>query len=170
MRRLKIFFYYLLVKNLPHSRYSKLSNVFRCWYVTNILGIMKKNKNNFFESNIYIGNGNNVSIGANSHINENVFIQGAKIGSYVMIAPNVSILTKGHVFKNLHVPMIVQGETIEKIPVIDDNVWIGRNVVIMPGIHVGKGSIIGAGAVVTKNVVANSIMGGIPAKVIKTRK
>lgn len=130
---------------------------------------MQMDTNNFFEPNIYIGNGKNISIGLYSQINEDVFIQGARIGAHVMIAPNVSILSKGHNYSDIKKPMIMQGETEENLPVIEDNVWIGRNVVIMPGVRVGTGSIIGAGAIVTKDIMKNSIVGGVPAKLIKSR-
>jgi len=66
--------------------------------------------------------------------------------------------------------MIMQGEIRGLNPVIEDDVWIGRNAVIMPNVKIGKGSIIGAGAVVTKNVKAYSVVGGVPAKLIRKRK
>ena len=170
MKKIKLIFYYFLISKLPHSRLSGISNRIRCWYMESVLNILEKNKNNFFEPNVYIGSGKNVKIGQHSHINENVFIQGAKIGSYVMIAPDVSILTQGHEFKSIDIPMINQGETKELIPIIEDNVWIGRNAIIMPGIKIGRGSIVGAGAVVTKDVHPFSIVGGVPAKFIKKRE
>jgi maltose O-acetyltransferase len=135
-----------------------------------ILKIMQKGRLNYFEYNVYIGKGSGVIIGSNCQINENVFIQGATIGSFVMIAPNVSILTKGHSFQDTEIPMIQQGDTEELIPVIEDDVWIGRSAIIMPGVTLGKGSIIGAGAVVTKDVEPYSIVGGVPAKLLRKRK
>ena len=53
--------------------------------------------------------------------------------------------------------------------IIEDDVWIGRNAIVMPGIKIGKGSIIGAGSVVTRNVESFSVVGGVPAKLIKKR-
>ena len=169
MRRVNLFIYYIIIRKLPHSRLVPVINRFRCWYVSRVLGIMKNANNNYFEPNIYIGQAKNLTIGSNCHINENVFIQGAIIGSYVMIAPNVSILTKGHNFEHIEQPMMLQGDTEIKIPIIENNVWIGRNVIIMPGVIIGEGSIIGAGAVVTKDVESFSIVAGIPAKLIKSR-
>ena len=169
MNKIKLIFYYFLISKLPHSRFSGISNRIRCWYMESVLNILKTNKENFFEPNVYIGSGVNVKIGQHSHINENVFIQGAKIGSFVMIAPGVCILTQGHEFKRIDIPMINQGETKELIPIIEEDVWIGRNVIIMPGVKIGKGSIIGAGAVVTKDIQPFSIVGGVPAKLIKKR-
>lgn len=170
MKKIKLLLYYLVISKLPHSRLLNLSNRLRCWYLSNILNILDKSRDNYFEPNVYFGSGENISIGAHSHINENVFIQGAKIGSFVMIAPFVSILTKSHQFSRTDIPMIFQGESQEDIPIIENNVWIGRNAIIMPGVHIGEGSIIAAGAVVTKNVAPYSIVGGIPASVIRMRK
>ena len=170
MKKLKLLFYYLLISELPHSRLLSLSNNFRYWYLSNILKILDKSPDNYFEPNVYFGNGEKVTIGAHSHINENVFIQGAKIGSFVMIAPNVAILSKSHQFSRTDMPMILQGESQEHIPIIENDVWIGRNAIIMPGVHIGIGSIIAAGAVVTKNVAPYSIVGGVPASLIRMRK
>jgi len=131
---------------------------------------MKEDSNNYFEEGIYIGNGKDVIIGKHCHINENVFIQGAIIGDFVMIAPNVSILNSTHNYTSIDLPMIMQGEEKNMNPTIEDDVWIGRNAVIMQNVIIGKGSIVGAGAIVTKNVEPYSIVGGVPAKLIKKRK
>lgn len=170
MNKIKLIIYYIIISKLPNSRYSNIFRKIRNWYICDVLKIMKKHNNNYFEENIYIGNGNQISIGEYCHINENVFIQGATIGNFVMIAPNVSILNSTHKYEQVDIPMIEQGEEINLNPVIEDDVWIGRNVVIMPNIKIGKGSIVGSGAVVTKNLEPYSIVGGVPAKLIKKRK
>lgn len=169
MQKLKLIIYYLIISKLPHSRLLSLCNRVRVWYVSNVLCIAQYGENDFFEPNVYIGNGSNVSIGKDCQINENVFIQAAVIGDYVMIAPNVAILAVSHIFSDLTRPMVFQGEERGEPPVIEDDVWIGRNVVIMPGVCIGKGSIIGSGAIVTKNVEPYSVMGGIPARLIRKR-
>ena len=169
MQKIKLIIYYIIVSKLPNSRFGNIFRKIRNWYVCSILRIMKKHDSNYFEEDIYIGNGRNISIGEHCHINEKVFIQGAKIGSHVMIAPNVSILNSTHNFGDTNIPMIMQGELKNQNPTIEDDVWIGRNAVIMPNVKIGKGSIVGAGAVVTKNVEPFSIVGGVPAKLIKKR-
>lgn len=170
MQKIKLIIYYLLISKLPHSRLSMLFNKIRCWYVCSVLEIMQKNLNNYFEHNIYIGDTTKVKIGEHCHINENVFIQGANIGSHVMIAPNVVILNSTHNYENINIPMIMQGGEENLNSTIEDDVWIGRNAVIMPNITLGKGSVIASGAVVTKDVESFSIVAGIPAKIIKRRK
>jgi len=170
MMKIKLFVYYVLIAKLPNSRFGSFFNKIRIWYISNILKIMNKDKRNKFQNNIYISNGKNIKIGKECQVNENVFIQGATIGNYVMIAPNVSILNSTHNFDRTDVPMIHQGSVKYNNPIIEDDVWLGRDVVILPGIIIGKGSIVAAGAVVTKNVKPFSIVGGVPAKLIKMRK
>ncbi len=170
MQKIKLIIYYLIISKLPHSRYGNIFRKIRNWYVCDVLKIMQSHNENYFEQNIYIGNAKNISIGKHCHINENVFIQGATIGNFVMIAPNVSILSGTHGYDHTDIPMIMQEAKHNLCPVIEDDVWIGRNAVIMPNIRIGRGSIIGAGAVVTKDVEPFSIMGGVPAKLIKKRK
>jgi acetyltransferase-like isoleucine patch superfamily enzyme len=142
----------------------------RVWYVSKVLKFMPYGKKSFVENNVYFSNGKYLKIGTGCQINENVFIQGAHIGNNVMIAPNVSILSTSHNYGAIEISMVNQGETKPNPPIIEDNVWLGRNAVVMPGIIIGTGSIIGAGAVVTKDVAPFSIMGGVPAKLIKSRK
>ena len=72
-QKFKILIYYSLIKFLPHSRFSKISNKMRCWYVSKVLKILKSHPDNFFENNIYIGKAYQISFGANCQINENVF-------------------------------------------------------------------------------------------------
>lgn len=113
-----------------------------------------------------------VEIGKGSSIAQNCSIAGENkgvfIGENVMIAPNVIIVAFNHGFDNLEVPMVNQNNN-EAAIIIEDNVWIASNCTISMGIKIGKGSIIGANSFVNKNVPEYSIVGGVPAKLIKTR-
>lgn len=91
------------------------------------------------------------------------------IGRDVMMGPEVIIYTSGHKFDRTDISMMDQGFTETKPVTIGNDVWLGRRVIIMPGVTIGDGSIIGAGAVVTKDIPAYSVAGGVPAKVIKSR-
>lgn len=166
---LKLFFYYAVIQHLPHSRYFGGFNRIRLFYACKILRVMTGGENSYLENKVYLGNARNVSIGKHCQINEHVFIQGAKIGNYVMIAPNVSLLANTHIHDKTDIPMVLQGEIKGEDVTVEDDVWLGRNVIVMPGIKIGKGSIVAAGAVVTKNVEPFSIVGGVPAKLIKKR-
>lgn len=112
-----------------------------------------------------------VELGDNSGLGINCRISGKTlIGNNVMMGPNVSIFTKNHIFDRMDIPMNLQGMSDERSVVIEDDVWIGANVIILPGVTISKGSIIGAGAVVTKNVPEYTVVGGNPAKLLKYRR
>lgn len=99
----------------------------------------------------------------------NAYIRGPlKIGSNVLMGPECVILTTNHNFNRRNVPIRLQGSTTKPI-IIGNDVWIGQRVMIMPGVEIGDGAIIAAGAVVSKNVAPYTIVGGIPAKLIKQR-
>jgi len=87
-----------------------------------------------------------------------------------MMGSDCIIYTANHEFKKNSLPMIKQGFQKNKPVIIDDDVWIGGRVIILPGIHIYEGSIIGAGSIVTKNVAPYTIVAGNPAKVINIRK
>ncbi len=169
LRKLALAGYYGLVSHLPHSRYVMLFNRVRCWYVARVLGVLEADPGNFVEPGVYLSDGTTVRIGKCCQINENVFIQGARIGSFVMLAPGVAILSRSHRFDRKDVPMVLQGEEAPAPPVIEDDVWIGRNAVVMPGVRIGRGAIVGAGAVVTRDVEPGAIVGGVPAVLIRNR-
>lgn len=112
-----------------------------------------------------------VELGDYSGIGEYCFLTGKVIiGRNVMMGPNVSIWTKNHNFSRLDIPMREQGNSEMKPVVVEDDVWIGANVIILPGVHFGQGAVIGAGSVVTKDIPEYAVMGGNPAKFIKSRK
>jgi serine acetyltransferase len=107
-----------------------------------------------------------------SSIAQNCIISGENagvfIGEDVMIAPNCVFVAFDHVFERVDIPMAKQGIT-EAAIVIEDDVWIAANCTITKGITIGKGSIIAANSVVTKDVLPYSIVGGVPAKLIRSR-
>ena len=87
-----------------------------------------------------------------------------------MMAPEVYIVANGHVFSSVNKPMCFQGTTgRQNQTIIDDDCWLGVRTILTPGHHIGKGSIIGAGSVVTKDVEPYSIVGGNPARLIRKR-
>ena len=91
------------------------------------------------------------------------------IGKYVMMGPNCTIYTQNHEFSDVNKPMCQQGAQMVEPVVIDDDVWIGGSVTILPGVHVGHGAILAACAVITKDVPDFAIVGGNPAKILKYR-
>jgi maltose O-acetyltransferase len=112
--------------------------------------------------------GKNIFLGSNITMNFNVTILDIRkvtIGDNVMIGPGTLITSVGH-------PLSPKGrrehQAFAKPVNIENDVWIGGNVVILPGINIGRGSVIGAGSVVTKDIPAFSVAVGSPARVIKT--
>ncbi len=113
----------------------------------------------------------NISIGNCCCINHGTDIGGSggvTIGNYVLIGNNCQILSANHKYSRWDIPISYQW--IEETPiVIEDDVWLGANVTVLPGVRIGRGAIIGAGAVVTNDVEPFAIVGGIPARFIKYR-
>lgn len=115
---------------------------------------------------------NHLTIGDDVSIGKGVLILaagGVKIGDRTMIGPGSKLLSAGHVVPEGRAPMRFTGTFLKKIT-IEKDAWIGANVIILPGIKVGEGAIVGAGAVVTKDVPPFAIMGGAPARIIRLRQ
>ena len=115
---------------------------------------------------LYINYGKHTKIGKNVFINFNctfLDLGGITIEDNVLIAPNVSLLSEGHPVspENRH-------SLVPKPVHIKKNAWIGAGATILQGVTIGENAVVAAGAVVSKDVPANTIVGGIPAKVIKT--
>ena len=89
---------------------------------------------------------------------------GVTIGDRVMIGPNVSIITTGHPMAPSERRAYIEGRPI----VIEDDVWIATGATIVGGVTVGRNSVVGAGAVVTKDVPPNSFVAGVPARVVRS--
>jgi acetyltransferase-like isoleucine patch superfamily enzyme len=114
--------------------------------------------------------GSGITIGSNSLIGEYSVIRGqggVTIGDRVYTSPFTQVIAVNHVFDDPDIPFVEQGITAEGI-VVEDDVWIGSGAVITDGVRVGKGAVIAAGAVVTKDVPAHTVVGGVPARQIKT--
>ena len=110
-----------------------------------------------------------VRIGDNSGIGVRAVGTHADIGDDVMMGPDFVYIPVGHVFDRTDVPMRAQGLMPVLRLTIGNDVWIGRRVIVMPGVRIGNGAILAAGAVVTKDVPDFAIVGGVPAKVIRYR-
>lgn len=108
-------------------------------------------------------------IGQDSLIGEYTVIRGqggVTIGNRVYTSPLVQLLAVNHIYQDPSRPFIDQGITAEGI-VIEDDVWIGGGAIITDGVRVGQGAVVAAGAVVTNDVPAHTVVAGIPAKVVK---
>ena len=111
--------------------------------------------------------GKNIEVGENFFANYNLVILDVgrvTIGDNAQIAPNVSIYTAGH---PVHPDSRNSGYEYGIDIVIGNNVWIGGNAVIMPGVHIGNNVVIGAGSVVTKDIPDNMIAVGNPCRIVR---
>jgi acetyltransferase-like isoleucine patch superfamily enzyme len=110
-----------------------------------------------------------IRIGRNSLIGELNVLRGQggiTIGDRVYTAPLVQLLAVNHVYSDPDRPMVEQGITAEGI-VVEDDVWIGAGAIITDGVTIGRGAVIAAGAVVTQDVPPHTVVGGVPARVLK---
>ncbi|MCG2621161.1 sugar O-acetyltransferase [Arthrobacter sp. I2-34] len=114
---------------------------------------------------LYVDYGKNITVGARTFINYNLTaldVVGITIGDDVQIGPNVQLLTPTH-------PLDAQQrrDKLEagKPIVIEDNVWLGGGVIVLPGVTIGENTVVGAGAIVTKDLPPNVVATGRPAKI-----
>ncbi len=91
------------------------------------------------------------------------------IGKYTAVGPGSVIRAANHCFERTDIPIIFQGHRAGKV-IIGEDVWIGANCVILPNVRIGRGAVIGAGAVVARDVEPWAIMAGVPARKIGERK
>lgn len=120
-------------------------------------------ENSHIMAPMQIDMGKNVTLGRHVFINHSLTVMArgrVEIGDEVMIGPGVSLLTANHDLKD-HQVLLCGKITIEK------NAWIGAKAIILPGVTVGENAVIAAGAVVTKDVAANTVVGGNPARILK---
>lgn len=150
---------------------SELNSIDPCNYEEQIKVIKKlfgsTDKNISIQPNFNCDNGKNINVGEGFAANYNVIILDiapVNIGDYCMIGPNTLITTVNHPFS----PKGRREKKAQAKPVkIGNDVWIGGNCIILPGVTIGNNVIIGAGAVVTKDVPDNSLVVGVPARKIK---
>lgn len=170
MKILLFLLYIFFAKYLPvtNNKYLKIFRKIRRLIASPLFDYSGKNIN--VETGANFGLGRGISIGNNSGLGVNCNVRGPlEIGSDVMMGPNVRVITHIHNFDRTDIPMRDQGGRFQKVSIGND-VWIGANVIILPGVSIGNGVIIGAGAVVTKNIPDFAIIGGVPAKIIRFRK
>lgn len=157
--------YKVIACHLPqsHLQINQISHKLRAWC----------GKMMFTECGRHIGIGRGarissaITIGEHSGIGENCCLYGEiHIGDHA----EVVIFTRNHNYMSRNLLILEQGTCEEKPVYIGNDVWIGRRAMIMPGVHIGDGAVIAAGGVITKDVPPYSVVGGVPAKVIKYRQ
>lgn len=163
--------YYCVARYLPSSQIQFVGGVsrrIRTFLCKRIFKSCGTNVN--IERGACFGSGRLVEIGNNSGLGINSMVPSdIKIGNNVMMGPNCYILSQNHRIDDVTIPMNRQGFVKKGRTVIDDDVWIGRNVTLTPGRHIAKGSVIGACCLLCKDFPEYSIVGGNPSKLIRNR-
>lgn len=166
----RMLLYYGITRHLPDSTVP-CGAIFRLARYHSCRRLLQRCGGNVnIERGAYIGCGRDISVGDHSGIGIRAWIgRGTTIGSRVMMGPEVMIFTSNHRTTRLDVPMLEQGMTEDMPVTIGDDVWIGARAILLPGITIHSGSIVGAGAVVTKDVPCGSVVAGNPARVVRYR-
>ena len=165
MRKIALFVFYGFMRMIYPP---ELGKILRRPLIKFIL--KKSGKKISIYNGVHLGTGKNISIGDNSIIGYDcILLQSAEIiiGKDVLIGPRTIITTGNHRY-SMNSKIIDQKSKNEKV-VIEDDVWIGAGVLILPGVKISRGSVIGAGSVVTKDTKPYTINVGNPCKEIKKR-
>lgn len=168
-----LFLYYFLPNNLPKSTFPVIGPFCRNLRALFVKGIFKKTgKNVTIENRCYFGKGFDIEIGDNSGIGKNCRIpSNVVIGNNVMMAEEIIIFSMSHNFERTDITMNKQGAGEKGHLHIGNDIWIGTRAIILPKVkRIGDGSVIGAGSVVTKDIPDYVIVGGNPARIIKSRR
>ena len=169
-RKIYTIIYYFFARFLPHktSFYSFGTHKIRSYVACQMF--KKSGKKNNIGRGARIGNGATIEIGSHSGIGENCYVNNVILGDYVMMGQDVLIYGANHNFDRLDKPMSKQGSGKMRTLIVEDDVWIGSRVIITASVKkIGKGSIVAAGSVLTKDVPEFAIVAGNPAKLIKYR-
>ena len=170
-RLLRLGAYLLIARWLPEGPMplGKPSRRFRSWLVSPLLA--QADPIIYVERDARFGDGSLIRLGNRSNLGVNSRIQGpVHIGEDVMMGPDVMIFTTGHGSDDPYTPMWGQKWPARRLVTIGDDVWIGARSIILPGVTIGSHVIIGAGAVVSKDVPDWGVAVGNPARVVRDRR
>lgn len=163
MKKILYFLGFICLKT--KCMFQKIISIYNCEAINN--------EGSYISGQTIIANPKNIYMGKGSSINGGQIRAGKNakivIGNNCILSYNVHIRADSHNYNEIDIPIKEQGN-FEKDIIIGDDVWIGYGAQIMPGVHIGNGAIIGAGAVVTHDVEDYDIVGGVPAKKIRSRK
>ena len=155
--------------------WTQIIRAIRIFLHSNVYGIMQLGaigKGTSILPSAHLAYSHNIFLGNNVIINRSAYVWAGEtskivIGDDSALAPEAFVSSRSYGIKKGE--LIWTQPPIEKDVVIGKNVWVGTKAVILPGVHIGDGAIIAAGAIVTKDVEANTIVAGVPAKKIKER-
>ena len=135
-------------------------------------GRLQIGRHTFVESGVTIhSTSGRINLGQRVYLSHGVTVGAlglVEIGDFSLVGPGCYITDADHRFSDLTAPVPDQGMTSKGLTVIEDNVWLGANVVVTSGVRIGRRSVIGANSVVTRDIPAFAVAAGIPAKVVST--
>ena len=170
MKKIYLFLYYALLQYIPMHPMPgyKIGYYLRRLIVQKLL--KQCGTDVIVKNHCYFGKGNRLTVGNRSQLGQNSRLTGTiTIGDDCVMGPDVVMMATSHGYSDLHIPINRQ-TGYEKEISIGNDCWIGTRVVILPGVYIGNHCIIGANAVVTHSFPDNCIVGGVPAKILKTRQ
>jgi maltose O-acetyltransferase len=173
MKKIYLILYYGFARFLPKSTAPIIgipSMKFRSWLCKQLFASCGQKL--VVENGAYFGNGNDFSVGNEAALGANFksINRIVTIGNNLMMSEDIMFIGGVHHFDRLDIPMGHQPAAPKSPLIIENDVWIGARVMVLPGCkHIGSGAIIGAGSVVTKDVPDFAVVGGNPAKVIRYR-
>jgi maltose O-acetyltransferase len=170
-RKLKFAVYYGLADKLPYSvtaGFGPLAKAVRRWAARDLFDHAGASIN--IEKGAWFGSGKGVRIGDRSGLGLDCLVMGPlTLGKDVMVGPRCMFISQAHNVSDLARPMTGQGMAQDRPIVVEDDVWFGAAVIVLPGVRVGHGSVIGAGSIITKDVPPLACVAGAPARVLKYR-
>lgn len=170
-KRLLLVFYYAFLQFIPGHKFPGGRLGYRARRVVARRVFVHCGDNVVVRPRSYFGDGSRLSLGSRSQLGPNSSLAGPiTIGSDVLMGSDVMMMATTHEYRSTDVPIMAQGAGEERPIIIGDGVWVGSRCIILPGVVVGDHSIIGAGSVVTKSFPDFSVIGGNPAKLLKSRK
>ena len=169
MRVFALTLYYAIASRLPDSNFplGERWRRARQWCVRRFIDYAGSSIN--VESHVFVADGRYLRLGDGSSLGTGCRVYGAYIGDRVMVAPGVLFLKENHQIGDLGTPMEAQGNTDVAPPVVEDDVWIGERAIVLPGRRIGTGAVVGAGAVVSRDVEPYQVVVGNPARPVTTR-
>jgi maltose O-acetyltransferase len=170
-RILKFGVYYGIADKLPYSvtaGFGPTAKRVRRWAAKDLFEHAGQRIN--VEKGAWFGSGRGVSIGDRSGLGLDCLVMGSlTLGRDVMVGPRCMFISHAHNTADVSRPMTEQGTAEDRPIVVEDDVWFGAAVIVLPGVRVGHGSVIGAGSIVTKDVPPFACVAGSPARILKYR-
>jgi acetyltransferase-like isoleucine patch superfamily enzyme len=166
-------FIWLIYNKFIHKIFTKAISAYHSshTYLT-ISQFSKFGSDNVVDTGIWVNKPDNISFGSNIFLGRNVYLNAyekIEIGNFCIIAADCKLITANHKYRYSDIPIDQQGYECRPIK-LHDNVWLGYDVIILPGVSLGKGCVVGAGSIVTKSFGDNTVIAGCPAKIIKTKE